>query len=195
LFASSDNWEDIKKYYLGCFINLPNSDKLFFVDNVTSEGIFGKCEGDSASSPKENVMIDFSGEFSEEPGYFIKCPLPQKRWFLYKNRAYYISRIPKKQWKKGISPENTTALYLLGDGNFLTTSLSADLLRAYANSPLPTKTEASYPLSDRFVVSASGHLFVDLLYIGHVYSDHIIVKNTFEQEMAEFFPRHRITTL
>jgi hypothetical protein len=101
--ASSLNWRDVEKYYAGTFIMVPEvSEQSFF--RVTKVSPDGMVVTDWQNLSEEG-FISFTGGYQ----YEIKNPLFGKnQWVLNsKGGAAFVTRRPARQWKKGISEQNT----------------------------------------------------------------------------------------
>jgi len=110
MHANSKTYNDVKKYFQGTFIVVPEYDpnKVLHVDSVNPAGIYvSEQNGD-----KGCISL-------EDGGYVLNSPLPLRRqWFQGEDgRAYMICRIPARMWKKGIHGENTVFFYLTTQGS------------------------------------------------------------------------------
>lgn len=126
-------WRDIDRYYKNTWVKFQEfGDSLFYIQEVTNKEITG---------------IDTSGgEFilylSEELPYHMTYVLPHRAVFQYRDYAYLLSRNPARQYKRGLSTENTT-LRRLPDGDAI--DIKKELLVAYVEKQAyTTLREALY---------------------------------------------------
>lgn len=112
MHASSKTYNDVKKYFQGTYIVVPEYDpnKVLLVESVSPTGVYVSEE----NGDKGLISL-------EDGGYILNSPLPLRRqWFQAEaegsGRAYLLTRIPARMWKKGIHSENTTFLYHRVDG-------------------------------------------------------------------------------
>lgn len=163
---SSVNSRDIEKYFHGTWVKFPvdleaghtDPDTLVLIDRVTKQMVSGTDE-------KGQRYVVYLSE-DPELSYDFEYILPIKSYFSYKGEACLLSRVPARQWKKGISSENTQILLLTRYGNFNKLNLTSELLAAY------TKKESfgtlddvakgrSVPLARRFAAAPDGRIFLD----------------------------------
>lgn len=158
MFATPANFEDVQKYFKGCYI-VVNED-LFLVDKVQKEAIFCSSENDS------NFIIELDGVETKQEGYNLNFPLPQKSWFQINQHAFFLSRIPARMWKKGISKENTTIVHLDDRGKIRAGSVSFSTLKSYISpktyfSYRELQNHNSIALNSRFALSFNGDVYLD----------------------------------
>lgn len=112
MHATTKNCSDVKKYFHGTFVIVPEYDpnKALYVETVTSSSIFvSEKNGD-----KGQISL-------EDGGYLLQSPLTLRRqWFQDEScgRPTMITRIPARMWKKGIHAENTDffSMHAMGNG-------------------------------------------------------------------------------
>lgn len=96
MIATEANWKDIQKYYQGTYITCPeySPDEALYIDSVTPTGI---------------RVMDVEGVkgFIETPYEIVNPLVLRRQYYQVVNTTYYISRIPARMWKKGLSGENT----------------------------------------------------------------------------------------
>lgn len=164
----SGTYNDVAKYYKGSFVKFPQTgDYLCTVDSVDPSRIVGKI-----FSP------DANGSWAPRPyqlpfgeGVEIDFVLPKKSYFNYKGRALFLYRIPARQYRKGITTENTSVMGLGEKGGWNPTIPDFDMLTAYVNKQLflPFGTNAkSYAVAARMAVTKCGYLYIDKVRIGTV---------------------------
>lgn len=126
-------WRDIDRYYKNTWVKFQEfGDSLFYINEVNDKAVTG---------------IDTSGgEFilylSEEVPYHMTYVLPHRAVFQYRDYAYLLSRNPARQYKRGLSTDNTT-LRRLPDGGAM--DIKKELLVAYVEKQAyATLREALY---------------------------------------------------
>jgi hypothetical protein len=162
--ATTDNWQDIKKYYAGTFILVPEvTNHVLHVEKVDQEYIY---------------VSDHKGEKGgielTKTGYVIKDILPYKQYFqISTNQAGIIARKPARMWKKGIHQENTYMAIVTEEGSQKPMTVTHSNLETFQQSKGEFKsfdawktTTKSMALSERFCLTADGKLFMDSFCIG-----------------------------
>lgn len=130
MIATEANWKDIQKYYSGTYILCPEyaRDAALYVENAGPSGIkVSESNGDKG--------------FIEVP-YELTNPLVNRRqYFQWEDTAYYISRIPARMWKKGISSENTIIQRIQSNGALTGPQITGTLVDAFFkyNNKFPHK--------------------------------------------------------
>ena len=165
MIFNRSNCADIKKYFQDSYMKFPSmGDEVFYVHGVTEKGLRGTCQdkGDGAewvySFDKGDTEIDFI--------------FPKKSYFMYENCAYFLHRIPAKQYSRGINNSNTAILKLVCD-EFISCDVDLTLLNAYTSKPLfkgfdMASSGQSYAVSSRIAVCATGKIYVDKIRVGTV---------------------------
>ena len=121
LFKSS-NVNDIEKYYYNTYIKFKEfGDRLFYIQGVTSEKVFGLDENDDY----------FELLLSDEAPYEVDYILPNKACFSYSDTVYQLQRIPARQYRRGLCDGNTQIV----NGNGDKMGLGFKLLSAFVNKP------------------------------------------------------------
>lgn len=129
MHATTENWQDIKKYFLYTFIVCPevSTTQAFYVEDVGPSGIKIK------TSDYEYGFIDLIAG-----GYEIQSPLLlQKQWCQHAGSALLLARCPARMWKKGIHGENTLASVLSDDGNILQMGLTWEIINEMLSQTYP----------------------------------------------------------
>ncbi len=166
MYLSSNNWKDIQRYYEGCFTKFRETgDQIFSIRRVSPTLI----EGRAADGTPLNCFLHH--EEDQEP-YLLDYILPKKSFFEYNGRACLLSRIPARQYKRGLCPDNTQISALLADGTFEKLPIEFPVLEAYIQkqnfrSFKDIGIAGSIPLSPRMAVAACGYIFVDGVRIAH----------------------------
>lgn len=156
------NREDISRYYRQTYIKLLEfGDQLFFVEQVESNRIVGQHE----SGEKFCIYM------SDETPYEMEYMLPHKSFFQYGDKAVQLSRVPAKQYLRGLAPSNTQVLYQGTDGKPKQLELSFELLKAYVQkAEWPTinaavdMDKASVAMNSRMMyMKGNRHLYIDFV--------------------------------
>jgi hypothetical protein len=94
----SANYEDIKRYYLGCYIKVQeHGDLLFSVDRVNRNSVEGRLDDGR----------DFIIYMDDENPYEIGYVLPHKSFFQFGYDAWQLYRVPARQYFRGLNSHNT----------------------------------------------------------------------------------------
>jgi hypothetical protein len=179
--ATTQNWQDIKKYYAGTYILVPEATHhVLLVEKVDEQYIY-------VSDPKgEKGGIELT-----KTGYTIKDILPFKQYFQHSaNVAGLIQRKPARMWKKGIHAENTLMFTIDELGQQKPLSVSHAAVEAFQQSKGQFKSldtmngsTKSLALSERLCAIGNGHLLMDTFVIGVLSPKKKIV-----MPMKEFIP-------
>lgn len=193
--VSQANWHDVEKYFYDTYVKFKETgDTIFRITGVNSEYIT------ATSLQGEEVGIDLKNPYN------IDFLLPKKASFNFGGTAYHISRIPARQWKKGISKQNTCFAAYTETG-WKNVSFDHALLEGFANKPAYIKapdlkgffeqgTKAA-AISPRIVVANNGNIFVDTVVVGKWALDKelITTRQLFEVEMQTNFPFAKLKVL
>lgn len=192
MFVNSSNWEDVRKYYEKTFVKFPvlTNDQLWFIDRVTSDLIEVRAtNGDEAA-------IDLS------KGYEMDFVIPKKTVYQYGECAVMLSRIPARQWKKGMCKANTSFQILTTNG-WTNGSFDAGIIEGFINKPSyfspyeafekfeQSPELQSAALTPRISMTAKGAIYIDEVMIGKFQQlkagPQLAVKNIFVPEMVKLF--------
>src|SRR5687767_7922141 len=103
LFLPS-NVDDINRYYRNTYVKFKETgDRLMYISDVNSHRIVGQADTGGDGPPEEFVIY-----LSEAHPYEIDYVLPHKSFFQAADKAVLLSRIPAKQYQRGISQHNTS---------------------------------------------------------------------------------------
>lgn len=118
------NFEDIKKYYEKTWVKFPRleGDTLWHIDRVTSDMI------EVTSDAGEEALFSLSKDY---PVDFV---LPGKAVYQFGQNAAYLSRIPARMWKKGMSANNTQFKVLTGTA-WKPLKFDINVIKAFVNKP------------------------------------------------------------
>lgn len=186
MLFNSETSNDVSKYFRGCYVKFPQTgDYLCMVDSVDSERIIGKIftpdsEGNWDERPYQHPLFE---------GVEIDFVLPKKSYFNYDGSAHFLYRIPARQYRKGICPENTAVIRMSSNGGLHGINFNFHMLTAYVNKqqflPFGTTGKNSYAVAPRMAVSKQGHIFVDKTIVGFYDGKSIIVRHKLFQEDVE----------
>src|ERR1043165_8312716 len=95
---------DVAKYFKGCFVKFPQTGEyLCTVDSVDQARIMGKI---FCPDPKTGEWAAKQFQHPFDGGIEIDYVLPKKSYFNYKGKAVFLTRIPARQYRKGVCAEN-----------------------------------------------------------------------------------------
>lgn len=129
---------DIERYYRNTYVKFKGfGDLLFYIQRVTPENITGVDENGD----------DFVLTLSEDAPYQLDYILPNRALFQYKDRVAMLQRIPARQYKRGLCPENVRIIRpgVAESSNGGQIDISFDSLKVFVNKPqYRTLKEAVY---------------------------------------------------
>lgn len=191
---TSDNHQDIQKYYNNTFIKIKETgDLLYLIQYVGRTEVRGVCE----------TGAEFIIYLDNENPYEIDYVLPHKSYFQNGKDAYMLYRTPAKQYQRGLNGQNTNIVKMNKEGKFEQVKLDFTVLKAFVskqpfftlNNAIgkgkgPEGTNTSYVLTPRLAYNRIlKKLFIDMTPVARVdvpskriFFDHPI----FKQEVAAF---------
>lgn len=199
MFVSQENWEDCKKYFQDCWVKFKEEgdNKIWYITEVKPKHILAKgVDG-------EVIGVDLS------EGYTIDYVLPKKTTFQCGEHAYHLSRIPARQWKKGMNKQNTSFALLPAENGWLNTALDPSLIHGFINKPsyypfhnavkefTTSNHLQSAALASRVAVTRKGKVYIDTIPVAHFDFDKnlLAVKKIFKQELETLCPNVDIRVL
>lgn len=207
MLLTYQNKTDIDKYYRNTYVKLSNyaeynpdtpfdPDTLFFINKVKDDGIYGTIQNGDA----------FEVKFDEEDPLELAYPLPHKSYFQYANMACMLARIPARQYKRGISHENTKIVALKANGGIGNIPVNANTLAVYVKKPMFTRLSVAFQqgelygsvsLSPRMAyVPALQQLYVDAVPVARLTEKKIkLIKAVFKPEIEALLKEHDETSL
>lgn len=197
MLLTSQNVEDIQKYFGGTYIKIPEyGDLICYVDKVLPEALLLR---DAEENP---LALELDGATTGKKEYNLEYIIPKKTYFQYEDCAYFLTRIPAKQWKKGISKSNTQIFKLTGN-TFKSLGIDFKILTAYTNkheypSVFYMDNYDSLALSSRLALDCySKNIYCDTCVIGKYdpKEELVFVKKLFEKEVKAVFPNKKVVTL
>jgi hypothetical protein len=161
-----DNYRDIQRYYESTWVKFrEEGDKLYFIQKVDEDSIVGIDEDGN----------EFVFTLDNTAPYTLDYILPSKACFQFKSRVLVLSRIPAKQYQRGLSASNTQVVDLTGRNQ----PLSFTILKEFVNKQqyltldaalFDRKRRHSAALSSRFsLLCENNALFLDTIRIGYVF--------------------------
>lgn len=123
--ASPETLKDVLKYYGETYVVIPeiSEQHVMYLKTGSDKGLV--CVD---SRDKRNGFISFEDGFE----YELRAPLAtRKSWFMHEGSAYFLTRIPARMWRKGISAENTAIFKLNVTNDLSKTQVTPSLLNAY----------------------------------------------------------------
>jgi hypothetical protein len=117
-----ENRDDIIKYFSKSYLKFEEyGDTLFFIDIVDKYLIHGKVDDGR----------EFTMYLSDEHPYTVDYILPHKSFFQYDKHAVMLSRVPARQYHRGITAQNTSLMYYAGEMGLGKAELSFNTLKAF----------------------------------------------------------------
>jgi hypothetical protein len=166
---SSDNYEDIQRYYRSTYVKFQEcGERLFYIRDVHHEIVRGTDEDGT----------EFELYLNHDDPYEVDYVLPNKSYFQFAKRACMLQRIPAKQYRRGICTENVRLTALTKTGGLSNVELSFASLKAFVSKQafpsiktvLTMKNKPlSVAISPRFAfVPETGDIFADQLRVAVV---------------------------
>lgn len=196
MFVNSQNFDDVKKYFQHTYVKFKETgDHIWHIDTVSSNEIL--CTDKS----KEQVGIDLT------IGYNLEYILPRKAVFQFGRKAIMLSRIPARQWKKGMCKANTAFHTLSADGSWLSYGFEIDLIEGFVNKPSYYPVEqalkdfqndlVSVALTPRISMSKNGKIYIDSVLVARYTEEDqkITCRKIFAPEISKVFSGFAISTL
>ena len=178
MYFDKYNYQDCNKYFADTYVQFAEEgmNKLFWLEKCDQNYIKAvEVKRDSRTGKVikgEHIVVAL------DKGYAIDFTLPRKAVFQNNDCAYLLSRIPAKQWKKGIHPQNTR-IYTLRLGKWEEYGFLLDIILNYINKPVfKTFDELVLAKKEESMVSIalSSRCAVDME-TGNVYLDRFLVGN------------------
>lgn len=167
MIFNRQNYEDIKKYYGQTWVKFPKltGDTLWFIERVGTDYL------EVLSDEKEEALIDLN------KGYEVDYVMPGKAVYQYGEYAAYLSRVPARMWKKGMSSANTQ-FRILTAAKWTPKSFDINIIKGFVNKPAymdpylavaQLRKEGSLEsaaISPRISINKMGSLYIDEVLIG-----------------------------
>lgn len=165
MLINKHNTNDITKYFLNTHVKFKEEgDKIFFVKKVTPNHVL------VVDQNNEEAIIDLSEDYN------LEYVIPKKTVFQLGEHALFLSRIPARMWKKGMSVDNTQFAKLSTTG-WEGIPFNIHTVESFVNKPCYftledaiTNFEAaqlrSAALSPRISISKNGGVWIDTVLVG-----------------------------
>jgi hypothetical protein len=151
----------------------------------------------------ETIGIDL------EVGYTIDYVIPKKTTYQLNEAAVNLSRIPARQWKKGMNKQNTLFQALCANSLWAPVTFEPQFINGFVNKPgYYTYQDAlrefkasehldSAALSPRMSICRNGTIYVDTVAVAKLdeKSERIVTKNLFIPEISSSFPNWKIKSV
>jgi len=179
-------WRDIERYYLNTWVKFQEfGDRLFYIERVTESEVTGI----------DQERNEFLLALAEEEPYTLTYVLPHRAVFQYEGNAMLLQRIPARQYKRGLSAENTGIRLVTTTGNL---DMRIEYLIAYVNKQnYPSLKDAIFSSNKKRSVALGGRfsfdkvsqsIFLDTRPIARYFRDEKILRvlSLFRNEITEF---------
>lgn len=180
---TNDSWEDFSRRYnhTYCWL-LRGQEKLFvFIEDITPDAVKFSCGGNMSFSARADTDTKFE---------FI--PVDRGWYNTSDGSILHLSRVPERQWRRGISNGNTVA----HDAALFPVDLTYKRLASVFNHANPRAFDLrnSHALSKHFAWSANKEgLFFHHALIGTAQDgDKFMVDHQFVQEVTDAVRRAKI---
>lgn len=185
-------FERIKRYYYKTFVTIPEVHGLLYVSEVSPTKVVLKSLDDQL------YIIDLTN------GYNMEFTLPvNKIYFQHAKHTYLLARYPARQYKRGISVENTCLLKLTATGHSAV-EVSWEIMNSFVNKQPYTSIDdavllfskgtgdfISVALTHRIAITKKLMLFIDDVYVGKVDRKKklVIVSAPYRQVFVDFLSK------
>ena len=156
-------YEDIRKYYEGSYVKVAEfGDKFVYIHKVCKDAVFF-----NDSENNEGVI-----HLNEAAPYSLETILPHKTMFTLENKCYLLSRIPQRQYHRGLTQHNCQ-VSVLGASGWGPAAINYRVLAGYVNKP-------AYPPLDEAITLSAGSVALSARFAYHVtqktiYCDTLVV--------------------
>jgi hypothetical protein len=163
----SSNTADITKYYGDSYVRIAEvGDKILLLKKVTPDAVY-LIDADE---------LEYALYLHDEVPYTLNMVLPHKAMFQHGKYCCLLSRLPARQYSRGITSENCRIERLTNEG-WLKVGINFESLQAFINKPqyrwldhaIETPVGMSEAITNRFAYRASDRsLRIDQVVIGSV---------------------------
>lgn len=180
-------YNDIQKYYPDNIVKFKETgDRLWQIRSISSNEI--RC----SDTDGFEIYLDLN-----EP-YEVDFTLPGRVVYQNGARACMLSRIPAKQYNRGIHSQNTGLYTLNGGGEWLSAGFNIQKLQQFVDKPsyqdislidFNSPDYSSWALSRHFSICRGGYIFALGTKIGtlDVTSKTVFVNNLFKSNLTPLF--------
>lgn len=199
MFANQSNVEDVKKYYHQTWVKFPklSGDTLWWIERVTHEFL------EVLSDKDEEALIDLKK--GQEMDYVI----PKKAVYQFNGKAAYLSRIPARQWKKGMCEKNTKFQVLSASkwdnhafdigiiAGFVNKPSYLDFYSAAKNWSQEDFSTVSVALTPRISCNYTGSVFIDDTLVGKydLVKDILTTREIYKENLQPLFYKSKLKVL
>lgn len=192
----SSNYEDLKKYFQGSYMKFPLiGDEVVYVQKVTPDAMSGTQLDNSETN-------GWTFTFGDDRQFFeVEFLLPHKSYFEFNGEPHLLTRIPNKQYKRGICNDNTN-IYRLGAGGFDNVGTSLESVNAYTHKPefkgFTNDTSSGYVVAPRIAVAQGGEVLIDKKVVAQIYYDDnvlLVQHELFLPELERAFETRRTRSM
>jgi hypothetical protein len=199
MFANSSNAEDVKKYYHQTWVKFPklSGDTLWFISNVSHDFL------EILSDNGEEALIDL------KRGQEMEYVIPKKTIYQFGEKAAFLSRVPARQWKKGMCGKNTR-FQTLSLTKWDLADFDISIIAGFVNKPSYLDFYAlakewsqgkfetiSAALTPRIACSYSGSIFIDDTLVGKYDLDKNILttREIYKENLQPLFYKSKLKVL
>lgn len=194
MLVNQSTWKDFDKYYRDTYIKVGiTGDRLFHVISVSPQ--------EAILSDADDPNTDYAINFTKDGGFFVDYVLPGKNVFQLGNTACLISRVPQRQWKKGMCSANTS-FKTLAEGKWKSAGFNIQNIQGFINKPcyytveqataeFGLNTLQAAAITKRVSLSNKGSVFIDDVLVGKFNSlkNVLTTKTLFAPELSPLFPK------
>lgn len=199
MFANQSNVDDVKKYYHQTWVKFPklSGDTLWWIERVSHEFL------EVLSDKGEEALIDLKR--GQEMDYVI----PKKAVYQFGGKAAYLSRIPARQWKKGMCDKNTK-FQVLGSAKWDNAHFDIGIIAGFVNKPsyldfysvlkqwqVQDYTTVSVALTPRISCNFTGSVFIDDTLVGKydLAKDILTTREIYKENLQPLFYKSKLKVL
>lgn len=199
MFANQTNVDDVKKYYHLTWVKFPklSGDTLWWIERVSHEFL------EVISDKGEEALIDLKR--GQEMDYVI----PKKAVYQFGQKAAYLSRIPARQWKKGMCDKNTK-FQTLDSTKWNTAHFDIGIIAGFVNKPsyldfysvqkqwaTGSFEMVSIALTPRISCNFTGSVFIDDTLVGKydLAKDILTTREIYKENLQPLFYKSKLKVL
>ena len=197
MFVNSENYQDAKRYYEGCWIKVKEcGDRIYTVDHVSKSYTDLSSPSRGEGDDEAEIRIDMM------KGYTITYVIPKKTVYQHGEQALLLQRIPARMWRYGMDQKNTEFLTLSEKGVWKKIALCTEVIEGFINKPSYMSAQdaekgfgfslQSAALTPRIALTKAGSVFVDTIFVGKVREKEILFKKIFMNDLASLFPHKEL---
>lgn len=166
MLFSTDNYDDINRYYRGTYVKFKETgDRLFYIRDVGPQRVTGTDEEGT----------EFELFLNHDDPYEVDYVLPHKSYFQLNKRACMLQRVPAKQYRRGICGENTRLTALGKTGNLVQVEIGFDALKAFVSKQAFPSIKTVLTMKNKPLSVAISPRFAFVPETGQIYTDQLAV--------------------